>query len=52
MTTYEEIVTDEGRTVIKKTDDVGNVVWIPANPDNSDYQAYKATLVTESAPTA
>ena len=26
--------------------------WIPKDPANSDYQAYLATLVTESAPTA
>ena len=25
---------------------------IPTDPSNSDYQAYLATLVTESAPTA
>ena len=27
-------------------------VWIPTDAANSDYQAYLATLVTESAPTA
>jgi hypothetical protein len=39
---YEEVVTELGNTMIKRTDEDGKVWWIPANPDNSDYQAYLA----------
>jgi len=52
MRTYTEL-TDEltGHKVIQfeEGDKIG---WIPCEPANSDYQAYLATLVTESAPTA
>ena len=39
------------------TNEVASIIrsdgWsIPADPANSDYQAYLATFVTESAPTA
>lgn len=34
--TYE--ILDNG--IIKRTDKEGNVVWIPTDPANSDYQAY------------
>ena len=37
---------------IQRVDDDGKVWSIPLDPANSDYQAYLATLVTESAPTA
>jgi hypothetical protein len=37
---------------IKATDNDGAISFIPLDPANSDYQAYLATLVTESAPTA
>ena len=49
--TYAKVETHLG-TFIKKSDKNGNVWHIPTDPDNSDYQAYLATLVTESAPTA
>ena len=38
--TYEEITTDMGNKVIKKTDVDGMEYWIPLDPANSDYQAY------------
>jgi hypothetical protein len=50
--TYEIINNDNARPVIKRVDEDGNEAWIPTNPANSDYAAYLATLVTESAPTA
>ena len=50
---YEKFVDAETQSVtIKRTDADGKVWWIPCDPANSDYQAYLATLVTESAPTA
>ena len=49
---YEKVTNDLGSTVIKKTDTDGQIFWIPMDEANSDYQAYLATLVTESAPTA
>ena len=49
---YEVIQMDEGITAIKRTDENGAIAWVPQDLGNSDYQAYLATLVTESAPTA
>ena len=37
---YEELVNDAGATQIKRTEADGQVWWIPADPANSDYQAY------------
>jgi hypothetical protein len=37
---YEEITTDLGNTVIKRTDADKSVWWIPIDPANSDYQEY------------
>lgn len=39
---YEEIepISDDYLPVIKRTDELGNVSWIPADPANSDYQTY------------
>jgi hypothetical protein len=37
---YEEITTDNGNIVIKKTDVDGMEYWIPPVETNSDYQAY------------
>ena len=48
----------EKYTYTKETTPYGEILlrsdgWsIPQDPANSDYQAYLATLVTESAPTA
>ena len=49
-----EVLTDDLTQAksIKRTDPDGKVWLIPTDPANSDYQAYLATLVTESAPTA
>ena len=37
---YEEVITELGNTMIKRTDEDGKVWWIPTDPANSDYQAY------------
>jgi hypothetical protein len=37
---YEEVLEDNGNTVIKRTDADGRIWWIPTDPANSDYQAY------------
>jgi hypothetical protein len=43
MKTYELV--DQGTgSVIKATDESGQVYWIPLDPANSDYQAYLAQL--------
>ena len=39
MFEYEE-VTELGLTTLKRTDELGNVLWIPLDPTNSDYQEY------------
>ena len=50
---YEAIKGSEiSSAAIKRTDSDGTVWVIPIDEANSDYQAYLATLVTESAPTA
>ena len=52
MSQYEIITTgnEPFTTVnIKKTDKDGKVWFIPTDPANSDYQAYLATLASESA---
>ena len=49
---YTKETTLFGDELIVRTDDVGTIAFIPTDPANSDYQAYLATLVTESAPTA
>ena len=56
MTTFNVIETTDifgnPDTLIQKIETNG-VIWaVPKDPANSDYQAYLATLVTESAPTA
>jgi predicted neuraminidase len=48
MSTYEEIKDDNG-SIIKRTDEDGQVWWIPTNPANSDYQAYLASLGAQQA---
>jgi len=52
MTTYEVIPANADRgtdAIIKRTDDNGQVWFIPTDPANSDYQAYLATLAANSA---
>ena len=40
-----------GNDCITRTDESGSVLWIPADPANSDYQAYlnKDTLPSNSS---
>jgi hypothetical protein len=38
--TYEEIINGLGEKLIKRTDEIGNVSWIPTDEANTDYQAY------------
>jgi len=47
--TYTEVLDETGKLIAVNRSDGW---WIPADETNSDYQAYLATLVTESAPTA
>lgn len=37
---YEEVTTESGSLIIKRTNEDGLETWIPADPANSDYQAY------------
>ncbi len=50
--TYEyELITDErGASTVKRTDDLGNVAWIPTDPANSDYQRYLNPEAEQSTP--
>jgi hypothetical protein len=41
-----EIIKNDYSEVIKKTDEDGNVWWIPIDASNSDYQAYLAAQST------
>jgi hypothetical protein len=47
--TYTEIIHNEELVGILRNEDKAA---IPLDPANADYQAYLATFVTESAPTA
>jgi hypothetical protein len=51
MPKYEIKSTEYGDSVVR-TDEDGQVWYIPTDPANSDYQAYLATLAANSAPTA
>ncbi len=46
--TYEEIETNFGGIVIRRTDENGLLAWIPTDLGNSDYQAYLAAQSTPS----
>ena len=50
--TYTKQTNSLGTESIVRFNEDGTETWIPTDPANSDYQAYLATLVTESAPTA
>ena len=41
---YKEITTFLGSALIERTDEDGNVWWIPEDLANSDYQAYLKSL--------
>jgi hypothetical protein len=45
-----EVIEQENGTIIKKTDTDGKVWWIPADPANSDYQAYLNPEAEQSTP--
>ena len=50
--TYTKQTNSLSTESIVRSNEDGTETWIPTDPANSDYQAYLATLVTESAPTA
>lgn len=45
---YEEIITESGSEIIKRTDENGEVSWVPKDPANSDYQRYLNSDAEES----
>ena len=47
MTKYEKVTTEIGQEFIVRDNENGTFSWIPADPANSDYQAYLATLASE-----
>lgn len=50
---YESILANDiSFSYVKRTDADGSIWSIPTDPANSDYQAYLATLATESSPQA
>ena len=48
--TYEEITTELGNTVIKRTNENGSETWIPTDLANSDYQRYLNPKAEQSTP--
>jgi hypothetical protein len=42
MIKYEEVINENGNSIIKRLDEDGVVWWIPTDPANSDYQVYLA----------
>jgi len=48
MTTYI-LIEDKYGNIIQKTDENGQVWFIPTDPANSDYQAYLASLEAPQA---
>ena len=49
MSNYEVITNEYDQEVIKRTDADGKIWWIPALPENSDYQRYLAWLENPEA---
>jgi hypothetical protein len=49
MTSNYEIIEFENSKTLKKTDENGQEWFIPIDPANSDYQAYLATLPSNSS---
>jgi len=47
--TYIELTLPLGNKIIQRTDENNNLAFIPTDPANSDYQAYLATLVSNSS---
>ncbi len=41
---YEEVTTETGNVLIKRTDTDGRIWWIPTDQSNTDYQAYLESL--------
>ena len=49
--TYKEIVDEVyGTTTIERTDENGDIAWIPTDPANSDYQRYLNPAAALSTP--
>jgi hypothetical protein len=48
--TYEKVISDYGTESIKRTDDNGEVSFIPLDPANSDYQRYLNPEAEQSTP--
>jgi hypothetical protein len=46
---YEEFVTEFDNKVIKRTSEQGEIIWIPADSANSDYQRYLRWLENPDA---
>jgi hypothetical protein len=47
---YEEVTNSLGDVMIKRTDENGQVWWIPTDPANSDYQRYLNPEAEQSTP--
>ncbi len=47
---YEKVISDYGTESIKRTDDNGEVSFIPIDPANSDYQRYLNPEAEQSTP--
>jgi hypothetical protein len=46
--TYEIITDERHGEIVKKTNENGDVFWIPIDPANSDYQEYLKSLEESS----
>jgi len=49
MLNYDEYESPSGNKFIRRTNEDGSVTFIPADPANSDYQAYLASLQAPQA---